>query len=189
MPSLSPAVASLVWAQLGLGQYSGKGLEVSCSGIKQHHSSLSWVSSLVNQSHWWWINLFSSRSFPFSRGDSGIVCPRAYSGLVWELYWNHMGTTTIFRVVCVPCQEGWAAGKRGTSLSGQYGRQTNPRGAWPLKGALAHILQGALWEAGVEGSSQLMLWNFPLHRKTEKSPAVPNPLITRTLYQDPSSPD
>ena len=45
-----------------------------------------------------------------------------------------MGTTTIFRVVCVPCQEGWAAGKGGLLSLDSMGDRPTPEGLDHLKG-------------------------------------------------------
>lgn len=128
--------------------------EVGCSGIQQHHSSQSWIFSLINQSHQWWLTLAQPQKFPLllvytqNKGDSGIVCstyadteqscPCAYSGL--GLMPGELGSQ-----------------ERGFSLPGRGG-------PWPRKEVLVqHPTESPMGE-GWEDCSQRMLCKLPLYK-------------------------
>ena len=193
MPSLSPAAASLVWAQLGLGQeqYSGKGLEVSCSGIKQRHSSLSWISSLVNQSHWWWITPLQLQEFPLLQvnGRTGMIL--GLSAYVHTQGWcgNHIGIIwepQPYSGLCVCPARKAGQLEKGVLLSlDGMGDSPTPERLDYLKVPWHISYREPCGRRGWKEANNWCSANFLFKKKKKKCSAVPNPLPlipTRALW-------
>ena len=172
-PSLSPAEASLVCAQLGLGQFSGKGLEVSCSGISSVTALYPEFPPLLirvigDESH-----LFSSRSFPFSR----LMVEQRW---FWDCCRNHIGTIwepQLYSGLCAcSARKAGQPEKRGLlSLDGMGDRQT-PEGLDHLKGPW-RISYREPCEVGWKEAHNWCSANFRFTKKKKKKcSAFPNPL-------------
>ena len=162
---------------------------------KQRHSSLSWISSLVNQSHWWWITPLQLQEFPLLQvngrtevilGLSGIVhiqgCCRNHIGTIWE--------PQLYSGLCVcPARKAGQPEKRGLlSLDGMGDRPT-PEGLDHLKGPW-HISYREPCEVGWKEAHNWCSANFLFTKKKKNALHFPTLWFPPGPFdQDPSSPD